>query len=274
MSELFSFLKKHESEMVWPLWFMVVFDIYKSEQFNTKWWIELALVIAVVVARAVPALVTKFNWRKRLGIVHVYPRRAACRSAITEAYARSKTARIFIIRGRDDFIGDGSLFYYASTYREKYADSIRLKNDEGGWVRVLFASRGSPMFSEERYKILREQHKMSKRSTDESKRQVSQVEDELKRIKEFIKTLEYRKHNQPFLAKFYLFDDRGFVIFNEWYSKIDLLAPVIEIRKPRAQDPDQSRGLYGALELYFDDVWNFYAEIKRPPRATDVSERV
>jgi hypothetical protein len=230
---------------------------------SLQWWIFLVLMLGSfavsIVAFFYNRLLSKWLSRKKLGIVKIIDNRKECEDLIRRGYSGTRNAKIFILRGMSDFVSENSLFESLSTDEK---DSVILKQSPHGEIKVLICSPRSKFISAERYESITSAGKQKKKDPTDTSIDIETVERQLKRIGGSI-NLKYRFYRDGFLGKFYLFDDTGFVIFNDRITRLDQNSPAIQIKpvQTKAEGSNAvgilSIGLYSCLERYFDFLWEF-----------------
>ncbi len=221
-----------------------------NEMYTGRWWILLCIVVLCLLTLCIISFrewwIKTQLWRKKLNIKKVYNNRKECEEEIKRQYKETKKCKMLVLRGMSDFVVSGtSLFYSLSTEDE---DSINRKKGTG-CVKVLLAYPDSKFFSSQRYDRINKVEDLNKDSK-KTKTDIKSVVQRLEWIKEKI-NLQYKFFTEGFLCKFYLFDNVGFVVFNDRSTKIDEETPILCVEKCEVG------GMYNALDRYFDFLWDF-----------------
>ncbi len=169
--------------------------------------------------------------RKKLGIVEIFKNLVSCEHLIKKDFAKAKKTKLFLQIGRRQLGGATASMFGELAERKTEGDDD---------IRVLHASEDS------NYVI--EGAKKRKSSLEYLLQGIGATEkqiDYLKREKNV--RIESKTHHEPFVWKFFIFDDIAYVM-GYTPGKTDETSIVYKIR-------DGEHSLYRFFNKYFDDLW-------------------
>lgn len=163
-----------------------------------------------------------------------------CIADMKDHLAKARKVKIFVLRGLNDF----------GTKRSCFRDTLEEKRSSDE-VKILFSSAESKFLSKDRLEKL-------KKSKSSMEANLKQVEDALANIRRNGINIEWRRHTETYLCKFYLFEyqindknneQMAFVSFNIKHRRDDKFSPYYKINNK------SNSSLYNAFDRYFDYIW-------------------